>query len=343
MNQPKVSIIVPIYNVEKYLDRCMQSLMHQTLKDIEIILVDDGSPDNCPAMCDEYAKQDNRIKVIHKQNAGLGMARNSGIEIATGEYIAFIDSDDYTEVNAYEKLYNASDKGHYDIVYSGFYQEQNDGTFKAAELIDQIYNTEESIIELLGEMISSDVHVRKYRLINMAVWRSIYKASIIKQNNVKFESERVILSEDIVFDTVLIPLCKNIRFIPQAFTHYCINESSLTHTFHKDKLQRIYNLYNALERNIKLTGHYNFLHQRTLRLFIDYYEAFCREIDLSGISFQEKKKLCEEVYNLPEWEKVKNEYISKGGPILNKIKYKLLIGSNFLLQYTFNKILNVVR
>ena len=198
MNQPKVSIIVPIYNVEKYLDRCVQSLLHQTLKEIEIILVDDGSPDNCPAMCDEYARQDNRIKVVHKQNAGLGMARNSGIEIATGEYIAFIDSDDYTEVNAYEKLYNASDKGHYDIVYSGIYQEQNDGTFKAAELIDQIYNTEVSIIELLGEMISSDVHVRKYRLINMAVWRSIYKASIIKQNNVKFESERVILSEDIV-------------------------------------------------------------------------------------------------------------------------------------------------
>lgn len=102
---PKVSIIVPIYNVEKYLDRCIQSLVNQTLNDIEIILVDDGSPDNCPSMCDEYAQKDNRIKVIHKQNAGLGYARNSGLEIAIGEYIAFVDSDDYVDTSMYETLY----------------------------------------------------------------------------------------------------------------------------------------------------------------------------------------------------------------------------------------------
>ena len=102
----QISIIVPIYNVEKYLDRCIQSLLHQTLKDIEIILVDDGSPDRCSQMCDEYAKIDSRIKVIHKKNAGLGYARNSGIEIASGEYIAFVDSDDYVDVKTYESYYN---------------------------------------------------------------------------------------------------------------------------------------------------------------------------------------------------------------------------------------------
>lgn len=102
MSNVKVSIIVPIYNVEKYLDRCMQSLLNQTLKEIEIVLVDDGSPDNCPKMCDEYAKKDSRVKVVHKQNAGLGYARNSGLENATGEYVAFVDSDDYVDINAYE-------------------------------------------------------------------------------------------------------------------------------------------------------------------------------------------------------------------------------------------------
>lgn len=90
MNQTKVSIIVPVYNVEKYLDRCLTSLINQTLKDIEIILVDDESPDNCPAICDNYAQKDPRIKVIHKKNQGLGMACNSGMENATGEYIAFL-------------------------------------------------------------------------------------------------------------------------------------------------------------------------------------------------------------------------------------------------------------
>ena len=108
MSKPKVSVIVPIYNVEKYLDRCMQSVLNQTLKDIEIIMVDDGSPDNCPSMCDEYARKDNRIKVIHKKNGGLGFARNSGLEIATGEYVAFIDSDDFIDTSMYETLYNTA-------------------------------------------------------------------------------------------------------------------------------------------------------------------------------------------------------------------------------------------
>lgn len=97
MSNPKVSIIVPIYNVEKYLDRCMASLLNQTLEDIEIIMVDDGSPDRCPKMCDEYAKKDSRVKVVHKKNGGLGYARNSGLDVATGEYVAFVDSDDYVD------------------------------------------------------------------------------------------------------------------------------------------------------------------------------------------------------------------------------------------------------
>lgn len=104
--EPLISVIVPIYNVEKYLNKCVDSIISQTYKNLEIILVDDGSPDNCPKMCDEYVQKDNRIKVIHKKNGGLSDARNAGIDAANGEYIAFVDSDDYIEVNMYEKLYN---------------------------------------------------------------------------------------------------------------------------------------------------------------------------------------------------------------------------------------------
>jgi len=105
MAMPKVSIIIPCYGVEKYLDRCMDSILKQTLNDIEIILVDDGSPDRVPEMCDNYASRDPRIRVIHKPNAGLGYARNSGLEIATGEFVAFVDSDDYIDIGMYEALY----------------------------------------------------------------------------------------------------------------------------------------------------------------------------------------------------------------------------------------------
>ena len=107
---PKLSIIVPVYKVERYIERCISSLRNQTLTDIEIILVDDGSPDLCPQLCDEYAQKDSRIKVIHKANAGLGYARNSGLEIATGEYVAFVDSDDWLTEKYLEILLQKSSR-----------------------------------------------------------------------------------------------------------------------------------------------------------------------------------------------------------------------------------------
>lgn len=102
-----ISVIVPVYNVESYLDRCVQSIVDQTYSDLEIILVDDGSPDRCGSMCDKWAKRDGRIKVVHKENGGLSDARNVGIEIATGDYIGFVDSDDWIEPDMYEKLLKA--------------------------------------------------------------------------------------------------------------------------------------------------------------------------------------------------------------------------------------------
>ena len=113
----KFSIIVPVYNVEKYLNQCVDSIMNQTYKDIEIILVDDGSPDNCPKMCDEYKEKDSRIKVIHKPNGGLSDARNEGLKVVSGDYIAFIDSDDWIELDAFENFFGAIEKfNHPDVL-----------------------------------------------------------------------------------------------------------------------------------------------------------------------------------------------------------------------------------
>ena len=100
----KISVIIPVYKVEKYLDKCVESIVNQTYKNLEIILVDDGSPDNCPAMCDEWAEKDERIRVIHKENGGVSSARNAALEVATGDYIGFVDSDDWIELDMYEYL-----------------------------------------------------------------------------------------------------------------------------------------------------------------------------------------------------------------------------------------------
>ncbi len=115
MNQ-KISVIVPIYKVENYLHRCVDSIINQTYTNLEIILVDDGSPDNCPMICDKYVKKDSRIRVIHKKNGGLSDARNAGINIATGEYIGFVDSDDYISLHFYQRLMNVMKVSDSDIV-----------------------------------------------------------------------------------------------------------------------------------------------------------------------------------------------------------------------------------
>ena len=120
MKNPLISVVVPIYKVEEYLQRCVDSIINQTYKNLEIILVDDGSPDSCPKMCDNFAKQDKRIKVIHKINAGVSEARNTGLEYATGDYVGFIDSDDYIHPTMYEKLLNGIKKENSDICMCRF-------------------------------------------------------------------------------------------------------------------------------------------------------------------------------------------------------------------------------
>ena len=123
METSLVSIIIPVYNVEKYLDRCMQSVFLQSYKNLEIILIDDGSPDSCPRLCDEYGNIDKRVRVLHKKNEGLGLARNSGLALATGKYVLFIDSDDYLSENMVEKLVCQAEFMNADIVYCGYFYE----------------------------------------------------------------------------------------------------------------------------------------------------------------------------------------------------------------------------
>ena len=134
--QPKVSVVVPVYNVERYIHQCIDSIINQTLRDIEIILVDDGSPDGCGAICDAYARQDARIKVVHKANGGLASARQAGLECVTGEYYIACDSDDWVDLDMYETLYNRAVDKDADMVVCGYVANYPDGR----EVINSVYN-----------------------------------------------------------------------------------------------------------------------------------------------------------------------------------------------------------
>ena len=116
---PKISVIIPVYKVEQYLPECLDSIINQTYKNLEIICIDDGSPDNSGKILDEYASKDNRIRVIHKENGGISSARNAGLDIATGDWISFVDSDDWLDINTYEKLLSSADEANTDIVMFG--------------------------------------------------------------------------------------------------------------------------------------------------------------------------------------------------------------------------------
>lgn len=240
MMKPKVSIIVPIYNVENYLDRCMQSLICQTLTDIEIILVDDESPDKCPQMCEAYAIKDNRIKVIHKKNGGLGFARNSGLDVATGEYVAFVDSDDFIDIRMYNKLYEIAHKEDLDIVYCGFYEYNNINDIKKRQEVNK-YTVflGDKCHEVLHGMLSPCGSKGRITKFEMSVWHSIYRRSLFVDNNIKFCSERQFISEDIIFHIDYIWHCKKIAFIPEPYYYYCLNETSLSKKYRKDRLQKV--------------------------------------------------------------------------------------------------------
>ncbi len=165
-----VSVIVPVYKVEKYIDKCIKSIVEQSYKSLQIILVNDGSPDNCPNICDDYAKTDDRIIVVHKKNGGLSDARNAGLNIATGEYILFVDSDDYIEKNMVEILYKKIQKDNADIAMCGIKEVYEDTFIKIIPLIPQVSEavlTQNDIFNLLPRNSSFVV-----------VWNKLYKKDI---------------------------------------------------------------------------------------------------------------------------------------------------------------------
>ena len=212
-----VSIIVPVYKVEEYLPRCIESLINQTYKDIEIILVDDGSPDNCPKFCDEYAKKDERIKVIHKQNGGLSSARNAGIEHAKGEFISFVDSDDWVDSKFINCLYESivsNDADFSSCVFCRTMGEEDRKLFAEAEEIV----TDKKFICAMDESSYTGYACNK-----------LYKRNIIVDNEIFFD-ETIFNGEDFPFVFEYLTYADKGVFIRQDLYFYFSRPTSIMHT-----------------------------------------------------------------------------------------------------------------
>lgn len=329
--KPKVSIIVPCYGVEKYLNRCVDTLVNQTMQDIEIILVDDGSPDKVPEMCDEWAKKDCRIKVVHKENAGLGYARNSGLDCANGEYAAFVDSDDYIELDTYEILYNVAKNKKADVVYCGMKKEISPSKFSYMRKtsIYQEY-VGDNVKKIIPDFVASEPYCRNERKYDMSVCLAVYRTSIIKDYKLHFVSERVVASEDLVFQIDFLEHANKVSFVPDVLYHYCYNGESLTKNYSREKFERMKALYFLLKDKCKF---YDSSGLRTKRMFIGNIRGFVRNLVNSKQPLREKRKLISDILNDGIWDEVKT-YRASFLPLHQRI-------FSFLFFHKFNNLVYV--
>ena len=211
---PIISIIIPVYNVEKYIYRCIDSILAQTFTDFECILINDGSTDNSPAICDKYANNDKRFKVIHKkQNEGLPKARKSGLDTAVGEYILHIDSDDWIEKDMLEKLYTKAIYGNFDMVWCDYYENYKENY--------KYFNSNVvglNKIDIYKKLLCGKLH--------SGVWNKLVKRTIYINNNIYFSPANQ--WEDFTLMVQIIYYAENIGYVDKALYHYRINMDSLS-------------------------------------------------------------------------------------------------------------------
>ena len=240
-----ISVIVPVYKVERYLNKCLDSIVNQTYTNLEIILVDDGSPDGCSKMCDEWGRKDSRIKVIHKENAGLGLARNSGLEIATGSYVAFIDSDDFIDLNMMERLYEELVKQNADTVYCGLCRYNEEGNVIKVPMLysGESFSDDEIIEKILLRMMGNKPENNSAPTFFMSVWHGLYSMSIIKAHSICFPSERVFMSEDLAFHIDYLQHSQRVYVLSDCLYFYRVTQGSLSLAYDKNRFDRIKSMH----------------------------------------------------------------------------------------------------
>ncbi len=327
-NNQLISVIVPVYKVEKYLDRCIESIVNQTYKNLEIILVDDGSPDNCPAICDSWSKKDDRIKVIHKPNGGLSDARNAGLKIASGDFIAFVDSDDHIKPNTYESLINKQKESDSDLTFCKYiYSYEKDNTIINVDELDLKLLCENRDISHFYHRATTNKKVGDKIEIKGAVmafvWRILFKRSAISNNNfvvgVKFMEDQLFLSQ------LLSQKKYKLSFVDEYLYFYSIRSGSLVHVKAKGIVENMKIFVSNMER---------YLLNSDFSKYIDGIKYFCySECVIAKIISKESVDLSE----IKHWSNSQNYKANKS--ITHGFKQKL---KYFLIRYKLYFILKIL-
>lgn len=266
----KVSVIVPVYNVEKYIKKCLDSLVNQTLKDIEVIVINDGSPDNSQEIIDKYKEEyPQKVKAYITENRGLGDARNFGLTKASGEYVGFVDSDDYVELDMYEKLYNEAKKNELDMVICGSYN-VNENTGKKNIELDRMLFEDEYKNAFFGRP---------------AAWNKLYKKSII--NKINFRSRK--WYEDLDYTLKAITNSKKIGYVNEPLYNYLIREGSIMNNKNIDRNLEILDTFDEIKKYNKLKKYNDIVEY--LAIYHIYISASVRIITADALKTRQKENL----------------------------------------------------
>lgn len=308
MNEIKVSIIVPIYNVDKYLRQCLESLINQSLEEIEIICVNDGSTDNSLQIVQEYANKDNRIKVIDKENAGYGHTMNRGLDIAQGEYIGIVESDDFVKSNMFEVLFNTAKQNKVDIVKSSFlFFWGEKSIIQPAELLK--YSEYYKVVNPIEE--------QGVFWLPPAIWSAIYKRELIENHKIRFLETPGASYQDTSFNFKVLASARRVYLIPDAFLYY--RQDNMTASVkNKGKVYCVNDEYEEIEkflsRNPNIQKNLNPLKNRlkfaTYMWNLDRIDKSFKKDFIAKISDEFKKALREQsidkaLFTLTEWQRLK--------------------------------------
>ncbi len=268
----EISVVVPVYKVEKYLNRCVDSIIRQSFDDLEIILVDDGSPDQCPAICDQLAELDSRIVVIHKENGGLSSARNAGIKVATGRYIGFVDSDDAIDESMYSRMYELITKYQVSFVMSDYTRVLADGVqyLKSLEISGGLYDRKKIEKEIFPQLIMGD-NIDYGPL--LSVWHCLYDLNFLRKNHITFD-EDVRWSEDNIFSSFVGYYASSFYYLKgEGLYYYYQNPGTITTSYRKGAWQ----VYKTMNQHLKnfFSDKYDVDFSNQLYLHLIYYACNC--------------------------------------------------------------------
>lgn len=244
-----LSVVVPVYNVEQYLNRCIESIRNQNYKNLEIILVDDGSTDDSPKICDVYAARDKRIKVIHKENEGLVSARKVGIQIAAGEYVTYVDSDDWIAEDMYEIMMQEAIKHNADIITSGLYRDyETSSVIEIDNIPEGIYDLEHIEKEILPVMIYTGNFFESG--VNIHLYNKLFKRKIALENQLQVD-DKIRVADDAALVYPCILDAKKIVVLHKCFYHYCIRKDSTMGRGYQEELEGYQKIYKLIGDKIR--------------------------------------------------------------------------------------------